>query len=117
MNGADLSETILICGKLNSVVLTRACLQDADLRFIEGSSINLSWANLNSTWLMGAGLNSANLKNASIYQANLNKINLSNANLTGANLAETDLTQANLTSVVHHSKMPNSKKLNFEEQI
>ena len=68
----------------------------ADMRGLDLTGANLSYANLTNANLRGANLTDANLSYANLTDANLSYANLTNANLSYAYLAGANLADANL---------------------
>ena len=81
---------------MESGMIARHALEDANLRGANLEDANLEDANLRDANLEGANLRGANLEDANLRGANLEGANLRGANLRGANLEGVNLWGANL---------------------
>lgn len=78
-------------------IFINANLRCAELRELNLSGINLSWAKLRAADLSLANLKGADLTAADLSQANLSQTDLSGANLTLADLSGAKLDETNLS--------------------
>jgi uncharacterized protein YjbI with pentapeptide repeats len=102
LSRAHLEEIDLRGKDMSYVNLFRADFSHADLDYVNFSHADLSKADMSNADLSGANLNSArlgraDLSYADLYRANLRGAKLSNANLSHAHLGKADLTGADLT--------------------
>jgi uncharacterized protein YjbI with pentapeptide repeats len=93
LNSANLSGAYLVSANLSGADLSGAKLSGANLM-----AANLSGADLSGGNLSGAKLNSANLSGAYLMTANLSSADLGSANLSGAEFLNAHLSGADLGS-------------------
>jgi hypothetical protein len=92
LNDANLKGAILNDANLQEAILNDTNLQGADLDIA-----NLQGAHLSDAKMQGARLDIANLQGADLSDANLQGADLSDANLQGADLSDANLQGADLT--------------------
>ena len=92
LRGQDLHGVKLFRANLSQIDLDLANLSGADLSKADLNGADLSLANLS-----GAKLGRANLAYAELFKANLSKTKLRNADLSHADLSQADLSGADLT--------------------
>ena len=102
LRGVDLSYTNLSYADLSGANLRDVNLKYADLSKADLRSANLRYTNLSYADLSEADLRNSNLNYSNLSKANLRYSNLSSANLRGANLSEADLNGANLNAIEYN---------------
>jgi len=109
LSDADLRSADLVSTNLENTNFRNADLENADLRDADLTGAKLENANLTNADLTGAKLENADLKDANLTGANLTGAKLQNANLRNTQLKDANLTDARLeNSNLRNSELENA---------